>query len=235
MQINKEWISIADMMAGLMMVFLFIAIAFMLQTEQEKKVAEQQKWAMREIALAYEKARKALNEDLHAEFAHYLKKWNAEILDNNTVRFKAPDVLFDRGSSVIKNEFQEILNSFFPRYIKVLTQVKYQSEIDEVRIEGHTSSRGKKNSTSPLESYLFNAELSQNRALAVLKYCFSLDEMGKKRDWLIEVLRANGLSFAKRRFKKDGKEDFEGSRRVEFRVITKTEEKIYTILEKSQG
>ncbi len=235
MQTNNEWISIADMMSGLMMVFLFIAIAFMLQTKKEKEDGEQAKLAMRKIAFDYEQAKKALNKDLHAEFARDLKSWNAEILENNNIRFKAPDVLFDPGRFLLKDKFKNILNSFFPRYIKVLTQPKYQSEIDEVRIEGHTSSFYKKKKDPGLESYLFNAELSQNRSLAVLKYCFSLPEMSEQHSWLIEVLRANGLSFAKRIFDEDDKEDVQLSRRVEFRVITKTEEKIDTILKKSEG
>jgi len=48
-------------------------------------------------------------------------------------------------------------------------------------------------------------------------------------------LRANGLSFANPVLTADGSEDSERSRRVEFRVLTKTEDKIYRILQKSQS
>ncbi len=225
MQTNKEWISIADMMSGLMMVFLFIAIAFMLQVEQEKQ-------AMKEIALTYEKAKKELYQDLLTEFEGDLQKWDAEILKDTTVRFKEPDILFDQGSSKIKPKFQRILDNFFPRYLKILAQQKFKDEIEEIRIEGHTSSIGKRNS-SVEESYLYNAQLSQSRSLEVLKYCYQITSIRKHRDWLMKVLRASGLSFSQRILKTNGAEDFERSRRVEFRAITKTEDKIYTILEKS--
>jgi hypothetical protein len=37
MQANREWISISDMMAGLMMVFLFVAVLFMSEVQKEQK------------------------------------------------------------------------------------------------------------------------------------------------------------------------------------------------------
>lgn len=68
MQANREWVSISDLMAGLMMVFMFIAIVFMIQTQDEKKRIE-------EIALTYEKSKKALFEDLKSEFENDLELW----------------------------------------------------------------------------------------------------------------------------------------------------------------
>jgi len=58
---NNEWISISDMMAGLMMIFLLIAVAFMYQTDQEKK-------AMADIAVEFERSRNDLNQALREEF-----------------------------------------------------------------------------------------------------------------------------------------------------------------------
>lgn len=207
------------------MVFLFIAIVFMIQTEREKR-------AMTEIALTYERSKAALNEDLHEEFKNDLEKWGAEILDDNTVRFKEPDVLFARSSSRIKPVFKEILNDFFPRYIQILSRDKYKNDIEEVRIEGHTSSIWGRDTTEE-QSYLKNARLSQDRSFSVLRYTFMLPQVKKHRDWLIGVMRANGLSYARLIYKDNNKEDYARSRRVEFRVKTKTEEKIYTILEKA--
>ncbi len=225
MQTNKEWISISDMMAGLMMVFLFIAIAFMLNAEEEKKAIE-------EIALTYEEGKKSLNKDLHEEFDEDIIRWGGEILSDNTIRFKEPEVLFSRNSSNIKEKFKEILDDFFPRYIAILFNEKYKEDIDEVRIEGHTSSIWRLDS-SPEVAYLENAKLSQDRSLSVLNYVYLLESMEDKREWLSGVLRANGLSYAKRIYK-DGQEDFTRSRRVEFRVLTKAEEKIYTILNRAK-
>ena len=84
---NREWMSISDLMAGLMMVFMFIAIVFMITTEREKN-------AMRDIALTYERSKEALRVELESEFQDDLEKWGAEILADGTFRFKEPEVLF---------------------------------------------------------------------------------------------------------------------------------------------
>ena len=50
-------------------------------------------------------------------------------------------------------------------------------------------------------------------------------------DWLNTVLRANGLSFGIPVLNKSGKEDQARSRRVEFKAVTKSQEKILKIIE----
>ncbi|CAB5507263.1 hypothetical protein AZO1586I_1802 [Bathymodiolus thermophilus thioautotrophic gill symbiont] len=51
--------------------------------------------------------------------------------------------------------------------------------------------------------------------------------------FLENVFRANGMSFSNL-IKNYGEEDIQASQRVEFRVITKAEEKIYEIINKLQ-
>jgi len=215
------------MMAGLMMIFMFIAVVFMVTMERENK-------AMRDIALTYERSKSALRAQLETEFEGDLERWGAEILEDGTVRFKEPDVLFARSSAAIKPEFLAILDDFFPRYVTVLSSDQFRHEIDELRIEGHTSSIWRRKST-PEEAYLANARLSQARSLSVLDYVYLLSSVEVERDWLTTVIRANGVSYARRIYDEDGIEDLARSRRVEFRVVTKAEEKIYTILEASRG
>jgi len=219
---NREWISISDMMAGLMLIFMFIAILYILEMQMKKQ-------SISEIALTYDKLKKELNADLKAEFEPDLKKWNATILDNNTIRFTKPEILFESGKSKLRENFKNILDNFFPRYVKILSSKKYKVDIDEVRIEGHTSSDWK-NAKDEHVKYLNNAKLSQRRAFAVLDYIINIENQKNNFLWLIKILRANGLAFAKPIII-DSIEEKELSRRVEFRVITKTEEKILKILE----
>ena len=95
---------------------------------------------------------------------------------DNTIRFREPEVLFDTGDRYVKQRFKDILDDFFPRYVRILSLPKYKANIEEIRIEGHTSSSWQ--SASTLESrYLGNAELSQARAFEVLKYCFNQKDM----------------------------------------------------------
>ncbi len=223
---DNEWMSISDMMAGLMMVFMLMAIGFMWQTQQEKQ-------AISDIAVAYDESRTALNRALIAEFSSDLPRWDAEILPDNTVRFREPDVLFDVNSATIKTGFQAILDDFFPRYIAILAREEFQSEVAEIRIEGHTSSDWQ-GASDPGEVYIKNAKLSQDRSFSVLDYVFKLQsDRRESRDWLVSVLRANGLSYAVPVLQENGLEDTERSRRVEFRVLTRTEDKIYRILQQA--
>lgn len=146
---------------------------------------------------------------------------------NRYVRLNSPKVLFLQGKSRLRQKFKRILADFFPRYLKILQA--YRTDLEAIRIEGHTSSDWVNG-----EGYLGNVELSQQRALNTLKYCYKLQAVENKRLWLQQVLKANGLSFAKRIFNENGSENFEKSRRVEFKVFTKAEEKLYQILERSR-
>lgn len=220
---NREWISISDMMAGLMLIFLFIAVLYILEVQKDKK-------AISKIAITYEELQKELNRDLKEEFSKYLIKWNAEILDNNTVRFKNPEVLFESASAKLKPEFKGILNIFFPKYIRVLQ--KYKNDIDEVRIEGHTSTKWG-NTANEYYRYLNNIKLSQQRAYSVLDHVVRLKSQTGNYEWLVKIMRATGMAFAKP-ILNNGVESEELSRRVEFRVVTKTREKILEILEMSK-
>lgn len=228
---GSEWISISDMMAGVMMIFLLIAVSYMVVISKTQKQLALQNAELKElnrqmsdIAKMHEDLKITLHKDLLAEFSKNLESWNAEIDADNTVRFREPEILFDSGKKEVKTRFQEILDDFFPRYIKILTQEKYKNDIEEIRIEGHTSTEWQNAKT--LESrYLGNAELSQARALEVLKYCFSNPVIKADKQWLIKVLRANGLSFAK------PLETAELSRRVEFKALTKSNQKIMDILD----
>ncbi|WP_369176955.1 OmpA family protein [Candidatus Thiodubiliella endoseptemdiera] len=224
MQANREWISISDMMAGLMMVFLFIAVLFMSEVQKEQK-------AIKEIAESYQNIQQQLYRDLNQEFKKDLEAWDAEILKDNTIRFKSPEILFDTNSSKLKTLFIAVLNDFFPRYLDILTNNKYKKQIKEIRVEGHTSSIWK-NATRE-QSYINNMSLSQNRAKSVLVYSYNITNSVNNKIFLENVFRANGMSFSNL-IKKNGKENIQASQRVEFRVITKAEEKIYEIINKLQ-
>jgi outer membrane protein OmpA-like peptidoglycan-associated protein len=216
---ETHWLSVADLMAALMMVFLFIAIAYM-HAEQKR---------IKEIAVAYQENQKAIYEALNAEFSDDLANWDAEIdEDTLTFTFRSPDVLFPTGEIELSKKYQLILDSFFPRYISVLGNFK--TSINEVRIEGHTSSEWNAFNTET-EAYFKNMALSQGRTRSVLNYVFFLSPEEDK-DWLKQNFAAVGLSSARVvRDEGSGLEDKEGSRRVSFRVITNAEFQIRKILE----
>jgi len=251
MQEDSEWMSISDMMSGLMLIFMFIAISFMIQVEDDKnnvenhnkklkiliKEAKKNKEKIQNIVNTYYKDKQELNKALNKEFKNDLLKWEAQITKDNIIIFHSPTVLFSSGKSSVKKGFQKILNDFFPRYIKILSSLDYKNEIDEIRIEGHTSNIWN-DKTSRDMIYLKNMTLSQARANNVLSYCYSIKNpiIDKNKTWLEKHFRANGMAFSKLKYLdiKNSRVDLIKSKRVEFRVQMKTEEKIYKILKVSE-
>ena len=233
---GEHWLSVSDMMSGLMVIFLFIAITYMMQVGQEhehllkvmKQVSEDRNQLV-EIAGTYTKTKDEIYDRLKTEFEDDLKNWNAEIDKQSlSVRFQQPDVLFNTGEAALKDQFKTILNDFFPRYVKILK--KYQAAIEEIRIEGHTSSEWNSN-VGLDDTYFLNMELSQNRTRATLEHCLMLPKIAAERSWIRQILTANGLSSSKP-ILVNGAEDIILSRRVEFRIKTNSENQIMKILKR---
>lgn len=224
-QEEHHWLSVSDLMAGLMVVFLFIAIALMRNALIEEK-------RIKDIAVAYQETQVAIYDELVKEFEKDLDKWNATIdRDTLTFTFNAPDILFQQGKDVINNQYKVLLADFFPRYISVLDQ--YKQSINEVRIEGHTSSVWNRY-TNDNEAYFLNMELSQGRTRSVLNYVYDLPAVKEYRPWIKSHMAAVGFSSSRPVYQDNGKEDGAASRRVTFRVVTNAEIQIKQILEAPQ-
>jgi outer membrane protein OmpA-like peptidoglycan-associated protein len=219
---SAHWVSVSDLMSGLMMVFLFISISFMRHVMIERDKIKQ-------VAVAYQDNQVELYNKLEEEFKNDLKRWNAEI-DRETLsfQFKSPDILFANGSSEITPQFREVLNDFFPRYMLVLNNFK--DSINEVRIEGHTSSNWRFNTTLE-DAYFKNMELSQARTRSVLFYVQSLPQIRADQDWVKRNIAAVGLSSSKPILTAEGVEDPDRSRRVTLRVITNAETQIRKLIQ----
>ena len=226
---NPYTLSIGDLMACLLMIFILLLAATLLQLQITTGATVDRAQKVRDIANAYQNIREDLYHALYEEFKNDLPKWGAEIhKDTLTVRFKEPNIYFDTGKDALKPEFKAVLRDFFPRYVNLLHQEKYRGHIDEIRIEGHTSSEWTLD-TKGKDPYFLNMELSQGRTRSVLEFC--LGEIGNPdlRTWARSKITANGLSSSKP-IMVSGVEDKEASRRVEFRVRTDAEKRIGNIL-----
>lgn len=205
-QPHSVWMSLSDLMAVLMVIFLFISIGFFMDLQRDGRQIENR--------------HKALNAALRQEFLADLERWSAEITDDNIVRFDAP---FAVGRAELSHEFEVILSEFFPRYLAVLGDAEFKNHLQEIRIEGHTSHYWAQAST-PQEIYLNNMRLSQQRATNVLDYVYQIDhpKVQEVNTWLERLLRANGMAYANPIYQADG-ETFDPvrSRRVEFKVVTR--------------
>ena len=220
---GENWISVSDLMAGLMMVFLFLAVIY-------AKDANQRAQNVTEIVTEWQDTELEIYSALVREFEDDLPEWNAQIeKESLTIRFLSPEVLFKSGSAELAPKFQAILSDFIPRYINLLNK-RFDKTINEVRIEGHTSSEWR-DSQDATEAFIKNMELSQERTREVLDYSIKLSDVEEFRPWMRKRVSANGLSSA--RLVLSGKlEDKGRSRRVEFTIRTKTKEALFKILDK---
>ena len=223
-QEETHWLSVSDLMAGLTMVFLFISIALMRDAFMERD-------KIKEIAVTYQENQVSIYNALNDEFKEDLKEWDAAIDEETlTFTFQSPEVLFKTGEMELSQTYKTLLNDFFPRYLQALKP--FQPSINEVRIEGHTSSVWNRYVT-PQEAYFNNMALSQGRTRAVLDYVYQLQSSAPYRDWIKSSIAAVGLSSSKLIRDSNGKEDRAASRRVSFRVITNSDIQIKRILEGS--
>lgn len=223
---DTTFVSLSDVMTGLMIIFLFIAVSYMV--EVKKKDAQ-----IDEVLIAYAQTKEDLYQEIHNELGQNFQNWQVEFDKDLSVKFINPDILFASGSSEINPYFSQILNDFLPRYFQILSQEKYKGKIAEIRIEGHTDDTptyhyGK-------DAYIGNVVLSQMRSASVLDffrntdYFKNLDE--NKKTELEFLLTANGLSYG-RALDDDKKMAFytaksinrNFSRRVEFKIIPVTEQ-----------
>ena len=220
---EEHWIAVSDLMSGLMMLFLLIAVMYLVIVERKNDEIER-------VVVLYEDLREELYQDLLVEFENDLPRWGAELDEDLKFRFTNTELLFEEGQSSLKPEFANILNDFFPRYMGILSSDKYRNEILEVRIEGHTSSTWSL-ATDSDDAYMRNMALSQERTRTTLGFIFGLESVEHEKNWLRERLTANGLSSSQLIMAANGEEDSDRSRRVEFVVVTDAETRLSTILQ----
>lgn len=139
--------------------------------------------------------------------------------------------LFDSGKTELKSGGMSYLDSVMPIYIKVLMSDEFRPYIAEIVIEGHTDSTAK----AGVDSYLSNMELSQQRALAVANYLLDTGYMKNRlrlntaeQADLRSLISTSGRSFSALKYKPNGEEDKNASRRVEIKFRLKDDETIDT-------
>ncbi|MDA8559073.1 OmpA family protein [Flavobacteriaceae bacterium] len=212
---DSQWLPISDLMTVLMAVFLIISIVFMIQIKSG--------------ANEYINTKNEIYKELITEFGD--EDWADSIFIDSldlSIKFISPEILFDYNSFILKRDFKNILDDFFPRYINIISKEKFKNEIEEIIIEGHTDSQSSE-ITEDLR-YFGNMELSQNRAREVLKYSLleTLKENNSNKKWARNRLAAHGLSYNRPYYVNDIV-DNKKSRRVEFKIKLIAESKIYEI------
>ena len=140
-------------------------------------------------------------------------------IDKNSGSLRvSSNILFDKGSAQLKEGAKIELKKVFEEYIGALvTNPKIKPHLDKIIIEGHTDSDG---------GYLYNLDLSQKRAFAVMNYLLSLDFA--KEHHIQPLMIASGRAYLDA-VKVDGIEDKDASRRIEIKFRLKNEDAMHEI------
>lgn len=156
------WLSIGDLMSGLLMLFalLFVTAKVQLQVEIERASKLE-----RELK-TYKKAIEELPEIISNEVEKEVGVSGLFTVDPKTGDVSLGEkILFDEGSTELKPEGKKFLQQFIPVYSQVIfSNDLFERQIVRVIIEGHTSSNGSEKD---------NMELSLRRALSVSDYIVS--------------------------------------------------------------
>ena len=146
------------------------------------------------------------------------------IKEINTIRFNNTNALYSVGNNSINDEFRKSLNTFYPKYLKIL--LTYKDNIENIFVKGYSSSEN--GTTKDInDKYQLNLILSQERAENALMYLEQfLDHINITQDekiWLHKNSTALGMSSSNLIYDKNGYEDKLKSRRLEIEVIFKEE------------
>lgn len=226
---DENYIAFSDIMTCLMIIFLFIAISYIMEVFSSTFVKDK----------IYNTISEEMIDDLDSVNAKLGKDLSIRFFNNSNAE---NDTLFRTGDHRMTNEFKKRLDLVWPKYQNIITKDSFLNYIGEIRIEGHTDTMPPRNSS--LSSYEFNLNLSSMRAQEVLNYirgmpCYvNLDTSKRKR--LDFLMTANGMSFS--RILNDSSEivylsenkriDPEKSRRVEFRIVSTNEKLIQNLTSK---
>src|SRR5699024_6494887 len=201
---GQFWPSFTDLLTIILLCFILIFIAMMiiksLQIEEMKKTIDQ-----------IMGVRSQLVNDLQAEFSD--SSLGVEVDEETGAMIFNTEILFNYDESELKPDSFQFLDEFVPKYLDILLQSGYEEYIAEIIIEGHTDRDG---------SYMYNLELSQDRAYSVAEYILSNDFPYKNiQAHLQEKLTVNGKSYTDFRTDDSGNYSAENSRRVEFKFRLK--------------
>jgi len=229
---NNVWMSVSDLMTGLMVIFLFITVAYIKRVHSDQSMLKD-----------FVENKQELHDKLVEKFKTESDKKIITIGGDLTMRFQRAETLFDDGSWTLRPEFEKQLSTILPKYLDVILSDSLKYKIKEIRIEGHTNNIPFPQLNS--DPYIANLILSQRRAQSVMEYLRNMPEYQQYSDedqrLLDHWFTATGYSYG-HALDKNGELSFTSgkavdpalSRRVEFRIVTAGEDVLENFVEKTQ-
>ncbi|BAZ16637.1 OmpA/MotB domain protein [Calothrix sp. NIES-4071] len=159
---SSVYLSIGDLMSGLLMFFALLFITALLQLAEKDE-------PKRVVIGNVVEAMQSKNIDVQV---------NPE---NGDISIRE-SILFDKGSAELKLQGKAFLRDFIPAYSHViLSKPEFDKEVSRVVIEGHTSSAG---------DYKDNMELSLQRSASVTRFIFNEMKFSKQERFSRKILAA---------------------------------------------
>lgn len=192
------WISFADLMTAMMVLFLVVLVASLVSLTQRIKEAEQR---------AEERTKEISNlcKNLKSEIAQSNSEVKIDCMDNRINFGKAAQ--YKKDKFVLDSNGDKVLMSIVPLILKAANSLEGQKWMRQVIIEGFASTEGK---------YLYNLNLSLQRSQWVMCRLLSNNQDNTLTDQQKKDIRrlflTGGVSFS------NAKESVEESRRVEMKL-----------------
>lgn len=204
---NVFWVTMSDLLLGLVVVFLVLFV-FAITGFTQNKVNE-----------------KETQYQVTEKIAQELQKNNIKVdVDKFSGTIKISDLeLFELNSWELSPKGKTFMSKFVPVYLdSVMKDKSVRDKVSQIVIEGHTDSQTFAGAKSKEEQYYKNMDLSLKRASSVAQYIVYSDYKGKnsyEKD-LFKLFVVAGKGPAEPVLV-NGKEDYSKSRRVELKLMFK--------------
>lgn len=151
---NSYWMSIGDLMSGLMFIFILALSVFMINITE-----------LTEELVYKEETREEILQEIKDEMeARGFTK--IKIINEQGILRLEEGILFNSGEARLLPRGEELLRSLGPITYKVLSKPEYKGEIETVFIEGHTDN----DPVSQTNRFQSNWDLSTQRAINTWLY-----------------------------------------------------------------
>lgn len=196
------WPSFTDMMAMVVLVFLFIAIIAFVQSIYEAYDQTQVKQELSKVT----NVKKQISDIINKKLEEHVGKDQIVHGPNNTISIQG-DILFDSASSKLSPRGKVILKSVANALVDIIDTKDMSQYLYIILVEGHTDS-------VPYDNWT----LSTQRAVSVIKY---MQQANPKlaEDQYAKYLAATGYSKYKPVAKGNTPEANQKNRRISFQII----------------
>jgi len=230
---DNNWVSFSDVMTGLMVIFMFIALSYIMEVQKQQD-------DINKIIKDYKETQAKIYNELDRTFTDKFKDYNLKVNPDLSIQITDASALFpvqfyDQEVNLTQR-FETFLDEFTPLFLEIILDEGYKEDISEVRIEGHTSIQSPEREFEK-DYYQKMLILSQKRSNKVLDYIMNqpsyYDLSERKKALMRFITTSNGLAFGKA-LDSSGKYKYYSnqpihtnkSMRVEFRIITNSQKVI---------